>query len=171
MKFLKTTLIAMAISTFAMSAQAQDTGVYVNLGAQTIEFDTGNVLGRIGYNFNEYFGVEAEGSIGVFGDSGDGLEIDVPYTVGGFAIAKYPITKKFDIFGRVGYSFANLEAEGFGEDLDLNIDGIGFGGGVQYSFDGSNGIRLGYTYQTFGDDSNVEVGDASVIDLSYVHKF
>jgi len=167
MKFIKTTLAATVITAFAMSAQAQDSGVYGNLGVQTFEFDTYNILGRIGYNFNDYFGIEAEGSIGFFGTEQDSIEIDIPYTVGGFAVARYPFTEKFDLFGRVGYSFVNIEAEGFGQELEETGDSVGFGGGIEYSFDGSSGVRAGYTYQL----SNDAIGDASVIDISYVRKF
>jgi len=171
MKFIKTALTAIAISTLAISAQAQDSGTYLNLGVQTVEFDTDNILGRVGYNFNKYFGVEAEGSIGLSGVVEDGFEIDIPSTFGGFAIARVPITKKFDIFGRVGYSILNFEVEGIGEEIDVDLDGIGFGGGIEYSFNRANGIRLGYTYQTFGDVDEIEVGDAIVFDLAYVRKF
>ena len=172
MKFIKSALAATSISALAMSAQAQDSGAYVNLGVQTLEFDTYNILGRVGYNFNEYFGVEAEGSIGIFGEEEDGIEIDSPYSLGGFAVAQFPLTQKFDIFGRVGYSIVNLEVgvEDFGE-VDENVDGVGFGGGIEYSFNDSNGVRLGYTYQTLSDFDDIEVGNASVFDISYVRKF
>ena len=92
--------------------------------------------------------------------------------MGGFAVARFPLTQKFDIFGRVGYSIVNLEVgvEDFGE-VDENVDGVGFGGGIEYSFNDSNGVRLGYTYQTLSDFDDIEVGNASVFDISYVRKF
>jgi len=103
MKFLKATLTATALTAFAMSAQAQDSGAYVNVGVETFEFDTYNILGRVGYNFAEYFGVEGEGSFGVIGTEEFGVDVDTDWSLGGYFVGRYPLGESFEIFGRVGY--------------------------------------------------------------------
>ena len=166
MKFLKATLAATAVTAFAMSAQAQDSNVYVNVGVQSYQFDTYNVLGRVGYNFGEYFGVEGEGSVGFAGETEDGIDFDTTYALGGFLIGKYPLSDQFDVFGRVGYTTTRLKADnGFDSDSE-NFEGVAVGGGLQYNF-GDNGIRLGYTYQ----DLNGGLEDTDVYDISYVRRF
>jgi opacity protein-like surface antigen len=161
MKFLKATLVATAISAFATSAQAQDSGAYVNLGVQTYEFDTWNLLGRVGYNFSENFGVEADAGLGVADTTVDGFDVSTPFNFGGYLVARYPVSQQFEIFGRVGYASTKFEVE----DESATFDGIAYGGGIQYNFDEANGLRLGYTA------NDVDVGTADVLDLTYVRKF
>lgn len=162
MKFLKIALATAAIAGFASTASAQDTGTYVNLGVKTYEFDTYNILGRLGYNFSENFGVEAEGSFGIIGNDDAGIDVDTRWDLGAYVIGRIPVSEQFDLFARAGYATVNIDVEGLG---DIDVDGFAVGGGIQYNFDGQNGVRLGYTYND-GDGLN-----ADVIDLSYVRKF
>jgi len=165
MKFLKLALAATVVSAFSASANAQDSNVYINAGVQTFEFDTYNILGRVGYNFNEYFGVEGEASIGISGDEVDGIDVDTPYSFGGYLTGRYPVSDQFDLFARVGYNVVNVEIDNGFDEADEDFDGFAIGGGVQYNFDDVNGVRLGYTYNDGGDL------EADVIDLVYVRKF
>lgn len=165
MKFLKAALAATALTAFAASAQAQDSNVYINAGVQTFEFDTYNVVGRVGYNFTENFGIEGEGSIGVIGDDVDGIDFDTKWSLGGYLVGRVPVSEQFDLFARAGYTTVNVEAEFQGESDDENFDGFAVGGGIQYNFNAMNGVRLGYTYN---DGDGIE---ADVIDLVYVRKF
>lgn len=165
MKFLKIAIAATAISAFAASAQAQDSNTYINLGAQTYEFDTYNVVGRVGYNFTENFGVEGEGSFGIIGEEEAGFDVDTKWSLGGYLVGRVPVSEQFDLFARAGYTTVNVEVEFDGENADENFDGFAIGGGLQYNFDEFNGVRLGYTYN---DGDGIE---ADVIDLVYVRKF
>jgi len=166
MKLLKVILSATAMTAFAMSAQAQDDlGIYVNLGVQTLEFDTFSVLGRAGYDFSPNFGVEVEGAIGFSGQEEDGVEFTTPFTIGGYFVTRYPIGSDFELLGRIGYSNINFEAEGLGQTVDTNIDGLATGGGVQYNFDKKSGLRLDFT------NLITNGGDANVVDISYVRRF
>ena len=169
MKFLKIALATAVLTGFASTATAQDSGIYGNVGVKTYEFDTYNVLGRLGYNFSEYLGVEAEGSFGVSGTSetafGQEVDIDTNWDFGAYLISRWGVTDNFDIFLRGGYSVVEIEASAGGISDSENFDGFAVGGGVQYNWDGQNGVRLGYTY------NDVDGGGADVIDLSYVRKF
>lgn len=173
MNFLKAALAATAMTAFAASAQAQDSDTYINLGVQNIESDFFNVVARIGYNFGENFGVEAEGSLGVSGDSetfsGIDYEAKVSNSFSGYLVGRYPIAEQFEVFARAGYHTSKVKETAEGASIDesasFSQDGIAFGGGLQYNFDGQNGIRLGYT-NLDGDG-----GSADVYDISYVRKF
>ena len=167
MKFIKAILAATAVTTFAASAQAQDTSVYINAGVQTFEFDTYNIVGRLGYNFSENFGVEGEGSVGVSGqdETETRFGVDTEWSLGGYLVGRYPVSDQFDLFARAGYVAVRLEVEGFGDTDNITADGFAVGGGIQYNFDEQNGVRLGYTYN---DGDGLE---ADVIDLVYVRKF
>ncbi len=169
MKFLKIALATAVVAGFASTASAQDTGAYGNVGVKTYEFDTYNVLGRLGYNFSEYLGVEAEGSFGLSGTSetvfGEEIDVDTNWDIGAYLISRWGVTDNFDIFLRGGYSVVEIEASAAGVSESDNFDGFAVGGGVQYNWDEQNGVRLGYTY------NDVDGGGADVIDLSYVRKF
>jgi len=163
MKLIKMTAAALAMTAFAATAQAQDSGAYVNVGVETFEFDTYNILGRVGYNFSENFGFEGEGSFGVIGTEEFGEDIDTDWSLGGYIVGRIPVGENFEIFARVGYRAVNFSVEDIGSET---FDGVAYGGGVQWNFDEFNGIRLGYT----GADLGV-VGTADIVDLAYVRKF
>lgn len=176
----KLTTSALALSTalsmalFAGAAQAQDyqspdSGAYGTLGASTYEFDTYNATGRLGYNFNQYFGVEGEGSVGVIGDDSNGVETDTEWDLGAYAVGRLPVTESLDAFVRGGYSVVSVEVETAGAKFQDEADGIAVGGGLQYNLDARSGIRAGYTYKD-GEIAGADI-EADVWDISYVRKF
>ncbi len=166
MKILKVTLATAAVAAFTVSAaQAQDSGAYINVGVQTFEFETYNVVGRVGYDISKNFGIEGEGSFGVIGTEENGVDIDTPYSLGGYILGRLPVGEQFDLFARVGYTVVNIEGEGFGQQESLTLDGVAGGIGVQYNFDESNGLRLGYTA------ADLDGNGGDIIDLVYVRKF
>lgn len=165
MKFLKAALVASAIAGFSTSAMAQDSNTYFNVGVKTYEFDTYNLMGRLGYNFNENFGIEGEGSIGVIGEEEDGIDVDTKWDLGAYLVGRVEVSPQVELFARAGYTTVEVDIEGFGESVSENFDGFAVGGGLQYNYDSVNAVRLGYTYNE-GDDLG-----ADVIDLSYVRKF
>ena len=160
MKFLKAALAATAMTAFAVSAQAQDSNTYINVGVQSYEFDVYNLAGRVGYNFSENFGVEGEASIGV--SSKDGAKIKNSF--GGYLVGRVPVSDQLDLFARAGYVSLNFSCDDC-EGLSANDDGFAVGGGIQYNLDDQNGVRLGYTY----NEGDVASGD--VFDIAYVRKF
>lgn len=169
MNFFKLALTTAALIGFASTATAQDSGIYGNVGVKTYEFDTYNILGRVGYNFTEFLGVEAEGGFGISGDTiddfGDDIDIDTNWDLGAYLISRWEVSDNFEIFARGGYATVEVEASAGNVSESENFDGFAIGGGVQYYWDQQNGIRIGYTY------NDADGGNADVIDLSYVRKF
>ncbi|WP_416878174.1 porin family protein [Litorimonas sp.] len=161
--------LSMAFFASAGVAQAQDSGAYGTLGASTYEFDTYNATGRLGYNFNRYFGVEGEGSIGVIGEEENGVETDTEWDLGAYAVGRLPITERVEAFARAGYTVVSVETETAGVKFQDEADGYAVGGGLQYNMDSRNGIRAGYTYKD-GEIGGVDI-DADVWDIAYVRKF
>ncbi len=162
-------IIALGITALGVSvvAQAQDSNAYVNLGVKTYEFDTYNVMGRLGYNVSKNFGIEAEGSIGIIDDELiSGVDLETQWDLGAYVVGRVPVSKKLDLFARAGYTTVNIHVEGTGvQTADFNADGFAVGGGLQYNISDLNGIRIGYTY------NEADGLDADVIDLSFVRKF
>lgn len=159
---------------FAGAASAQDntgTTVYGTIGYANVSADDGAdvnlgaIQGRIGARFGKYFGVEGELAGGVKGDDVSGVDVDLKHEVGVFAVGYYPITERFDIFGRVGYATSEIEASGGGLSASTDIDGLAYGVGGQYFFTDKDGVRLDYTRHDSDD------GEADVVGVSYVRKF
>ena len=73
MKLIQILAATSALAAFAGTAAAQDSGVYGNAGIEILDFQgaSGNIVGRIGYDLNQYFSVEGEASVGVIDDNDD----------------------------------------------------------------------------------------------------
>lgn len=161
----------LAIGGLASTAQAQDSGVYVNVGVDTVEFEAYTLSGKVGYNFNEYIALEGQASFGVdgFGDEAVGVDIGIDNSFAGFLKLGTEILPGLEVFARGGYHFTQFGAEGAiaGTVIDssINRDGFAVGAGGQYFFNEKNGVRLEYTYL------DVEGTGGSVLSLSYVRKF
>lgn len=163
---------------FAGAASAQDTSgttFYGTIGYANVSADDGAdvnlgaIQGRVGARFGKYFGVEGELAGGVKGDDvnvlGTDVDVDLKHEVGVFAVGYYPVTERFDIFGRVGYATSEIKASGGGFSDSTDIDGVAYGVGGQYFFTDKDGVRLDYTRHDSDD------GEADVVGVSYVRKF
>ena len=171
---------------------APDTGAYVNVGVDTLGFDAYGVSGKVGYNFNRWLGVEGQVGTGVIDGEDDlnGVEVDEGYDLfgGAFAVGRVPVTPEIDLFGRVGYYGGQITAEAEGVDAELDVDGLAFGGGVQFNFGPGmlSGIRAEYTNLDVGNVEDLEVngtdiaiddavaediGSGDLFSLSYVRRF
>ncbi len=195
MNLLKLATTTILISGFASVASAQDTGFYVNLGADVFSLDIEDadtvspitIGGKVGYNVNQYFAVEGQAAFGLSDSKLDnedgtdsGVDAGIDSSFAAFGVVKYPVSDQIEIFGRAGYHFTEvgLSADELdGVNVGVDTDGFALGLGGQYMFDGSNGIRLEYTYLDAdfdGDDLDLDEdvsGNANVFSLSYVRKF
>lgn len=149
-----TILVAPAL----MTANAQQSGVYVSGGYTQFDGDggaeLGAITGRVGVGLTPNFAVEGEASFGVDDDSGTELDNEL----GIFAVGKLPISPAFDIFGRIGY--AQIETSPGGSE-----DGLAYGAGGQWNLSPVDGIRLDYTRHDY------DAGDVDAWSLSYVRGF
>lgn len=192
MTFLKTTIAALVATSSAGYAQAQDSGAYGGLGVSAYVTNPDNAIrtelfaveAKLGYNFNKYFGVEGQGSVGLNTDSRQAVlsftgppttfRTKVDYSVGAFAVARLPITKRFEVFARGGVHNTQVGVDVIDGPINVTTDspvtslsetetGFAFGAGTQFNFDKKNAIRADYTYL---DGTNAET-----LSLGYVRKF
>lgn len=174
MKLLKMALAATSLMTFAASAQAQDSGIYGNLGAEAVEFDSYNITARLGYQISENFSVEGQGSFGLIDDDIEGFDVGIDNSFAAFARASVPLSEQFSLFAKGGYHFTQFGVDGNGIDESLDLDGFAFGGGAEYMLDDVNGLRADITFLD-SDDNNIDGGDFSgtveTYAITYVRKF
>jgi len=149
---------SMLIAPAFLTANAQQSGVYVSGGYTQFDgdggADLGGITGRVGVNLTPNFAIEGEGTIGVTDDSGTELDSEI----GAFVVGKMPINASFDVFGRVGVS--RIETSPGGDE-----DGLAYGAGATWNLTSQDGIRGDWTRHDY------DVGDVDAFSLSYVRSF
>ena len=166
-------MVILAVS-FSSTALAQDSGSYGAIGAATYDFDTYGADFKLGHNFTENFGIEAQGIIGLTEDSyrlyngpdAATLTQKTDYTIGVFAVGRIPLNEQFEVFARGGvhntqYGFEINNA--LGTDFESSNTGVAVGAGIQYNLSNRNALRLETTYL-----DNV---DSQTSAISFVRKF
>jgi hypothetical protein len=145
---------------------ARTSNFYVNLGAVNYDVDNGptGFQGRIGYNANQYFGAEIEGSRSVGDGRVEGVGgISVKYAAAAFAVGRLPITDKFSLLARGGYHQTK-----FGQgNTSAKVDDFAYGIGAEYLFTPKDGVRVDLTRYELdfpGDDYDA-------VAVSYVRRF
>jgi len=159
MTLLKYTGLAILAVSFPLAAKAQDSGTYGAIGAATYDFDTYGVDLKLGHNFNENFGIEAQGIIGLTSDSTPlcsspscaTFKQKTDYTIG---VARGGIHHT-----KSGFTINNA----LNTDFSSDDTGVAVGAGLQYNFSEKNAIRLETTYL-----DNV---DSQTSVISFVRKF
>ncbi len=172
-KQMKTILLSTAAALLMVSgASAQDGRTHIGGGLTHFDADGANfnaLYVRGGFDITAFFGLEAEGQIGIQDDTvnlGGGLTADVGlnYGIAGFAKAQYPVSEQFSVFARAGYAWAEFDASAAGLTIKEDDDGFAYGVGAEWAFSGPNAIRFDYTRYNFE-------GDANVWSIGYVRRF
>lgn len=152
---------------------------YGTLGATNYDVDSDlyGIQGRLGWQSKSIFGAEVEGSVGFdeddatvdFGTGPVPVEVGINTQIAGFGVARVPVSKRFNILGRVGYHNTDIEGE-----LDdgttvieenFSVDGIAYGVGAEYALSPRTALRADYTVYDFDGE------DADAISLAVKRKF
>ncbi len=191
---MKIVVAAAAVAAFcsAAPAMAQDqgtssrsyTGIYGNLGWSGVDAQdswTHSITGRVGGRFGRYVGVEGEVSGGLSTDHNTlgATSVGVKQSLAGaaYGVGFLPLSPNFDLLARVGYGASRFNVEPAGSpSYHATENGVRFGAGAQYFFDGANGIRADWTrhdLSNFKDPGGFFPGDrrADVWSVSFAHKF
>jgi hypothetical protein len=172
----KATSVAFAslISIAAFSVQAMaESDLYVTGGVSSFDIDDASPTAatfRGGWNWNEHFGAEIEGSVGIDSDAfaAAPFDLDVESQVGAYFVGRVPVSDNASFFGRVGYARTEIESLFSASSFIIQTEGIAFGAGGEYMFTDRFGIRGEYTQL----DTDGETRDAiEVLSLSAVIKF
>ena len=116
---------------------ADISGAYVGLGIVASKYKTNcdctgiksgedkaaGFVGRVGYDFNKYIGVEVRGIVSTIKDEGSEIE-----HFGAFVKPQYPVTNELNLYGFGG--IAKTTTNGTLQKMD--VSGLAFGGGVEY---------------------------------------
>lgn len=175
MKIVKIAAATTAIALLGGTAMAQDTGAYVGIGVDAVEFDSYNLSAKAGYNFTEFFGVEAQGGLGVIDDKetigATTVKGGIDYYMSGFVTGRIPASEQFELIGRVGYYFGEIGGSVGNTSVDVDVDGFAAGIGGQFNLgaDRKSAIRAEYTYLDV--DTAGASGGGDLYTVSFIRKF
>ena len=170
MKKLMIAAAAVFAAASAPAAIAQE--VYGNVGVSGLDGDGATLTAatlRGGAFITENFGAEAEFSVGLGGESIQGVALDLETSFIGYAVGRLPMGERTDLIGRVGYGTATIEGRTGGGSVDVDIDGFAFGVGIQHFFTESFGVRGDIT-RFEADEPNLD-GGLDIYTISGVYRF
>ncbi|MCL1051388.1 porin family protein [Shewanella abyssi] len=151
------------------SAETDRVGAYVGgqIGAFSADVEELSESGQSyglygGYNFNEWFGLEA-----VLYGTNDILEEDgISVSATSFSVAPkftWVINDTFSLYGKVGLASAALVFESGSEELDFTGNGVVVGAGINAALTEKLTIRLGYDLTS----TTLEIDDLGDVDAEY----
>ncbi|MCD6213293.1 MAG: porin family protein [Sulfurovum sp.] len=118
-----------------------------------LDEDFGSIMINLGYDFNQYvgiegrywFGLESSSTLGR-GSIGNNINADVTIDAWGVYVKPmYPVSEAFNVYALLGYAGADLEvdANDFKFKTD-SVDGFSWGIGAEYKFSNAVGIFVDY---------------------------
>jgi len=137
---------------------------YAGVGLVGAKVDNGNceditygAMAKVGYDFNDYIGVEARGLKTNWKYEGAKIK-----HYAAFLKPQYPITKDLKLYGLLGYGKTII-----GDNFILDDNGFAFGGGLDYDLGESDAFSLFADYERLLQKSNVPDLDALSLGLAY----
>jgi hypothetical protein len=172
--------LAPAMAHAQMSAAAP-TGLYGNLGYGYIDGQgSGHLdaaIGRLGYRFMPYFGVEGEGALGIGSDHDTIVDpttgasvrasLKLKHELAAYAVGFAPLSDKTDLFARIGYGTQKFRAKAAGFSASDSVESVNYGLGAQHHFDGVNGVRAEWTRY----DLKEGLGHSDTYSVTYSRRF
>ena len=152
---------------------------YGSIGATLYDVDSElfGVQGRLGWQSKSILGAEVEGSYGFNEDDaainvGGTLltaETGIDTQIAGFAVARFPLSERFNVLGRVGYHSTDIRADVTDgttvAELDFSTDGIAYGLGAEYAIGRKTSLRADYTRY------DLDGAEADALSLAIARKF
>jgi len=133
-------------------------GLYVGLGLSGARFDpscpcpspkgdvdkTAGVIGRVGYDFNKYIGLETRGIRTNWKSNGGKIK-----HAGLFVKPMYPVSKDINLYALGGYAKTTTE----GSKRRIDVESLAWGAGLEYDFanDTPKDGKYSRTFDGYGD--------------------
>ncbi len=162
-------IAALSMASPAMAGENGD-GAYVGVGG--VMYDNNDLIGiqgTAGYNFAKYFGVEGVVSTGAVDTDSGNISVGVDSSIAGFGVVRFS-SDQFSVYAKGGYHTTTFGASG-PINVDLTLDGIAGGVGVDWFFAEHSGVRFeAVSYDT--KDLNIQgIDGMTLISASYIYKF
>ena len=150
----KLIIFSSLLAASVLFAQEPDRGFYLGVGAGSADkgdFDSTELVEAYGgFRFNHYFALEAgyiefgdfelNGSFGTTKTEASGWKL--------IALGKYPLSKRFSIYGGGGAFFSDVTESEFFEDIAFDEDesetGLALEGGIEFRITSKLALNLEY---------------------------
>ncbi|QBE64582.1 porin family protein [Pseudoduganella lutea] len=155
-KFIATAALSLAAS----ASFAMPTGIYAGVTAGTtdvsdLDGNKGSFGAFAGYGFNEAIAVEVgyrqHGTWELYGSDVKVKQTDIS------VLGALPLAASLDLYGRLGYAHAKVEAEYYGYRDDESVDNTLVGIGLAYRFSANLSGRV-EVQKPASDTTNVSLG-------------
>lgn len=173
MNHIKTLLVVTSALLLSVSAQLHATeGAYGAVGGGLLTFDDGfdkvkpkQLIGRLGYNFNDYIGIGFEGGFSLIEDELSGVDFDVTTTFI-YLRGSAPVGEKSSVYALIGPTNVDLTGSSGGISISADDDDTGIGFGFETELES---VSFFVDYITYFDDDGVEVDSINLGVVSYFY--
>lgn len=185
MKRLFAACMIMLISSYSLSQ-----GLYLGGGVEKAEFiaeyDTSTEMEiatvNIGYDFNQYLGIEAQAStgltegkwpyftVGACGPDNCNADTSVDSIVGAYATGTFLLGDRVSITGKAGYASTrgSIDLNTNNSENRLDQNGLSYGAGINFRLLPKSDIQLSYMRTSFSDnDENMDYLERLGIHFNY----
>ncbi len=149
------------------SSGSSANGFYAGLGITGVKYESAcdcpqgggsedNIaaVGRLGYDFNRYIGIEARGMTTISGDGGADVE-----HVGLFVKPMYPVTDATNIYALIGAAKTTTS----GDLQNVDAETLALGAGLEFDLSDDNAKEAKYS-RSFDGQGNQEKGVGLFVD-------
>ena len=145
-------------------------GPYAGFGGGLLTFDDGvdevepkQLMGRLGYNVNEYFGFGFEAGFSLIEDELFGVDFDVTTTFF-YLRGSIPVGENSSVYFLYGPTNVELTGSSGGTSLSADDDDTGTGFGFETRLET---VSLFVDYITYYDDDNIDTTSINLGIVSY----
>lgn len=158
---MKTLMLLVSVLLLTVSAQTRAAeGAYGAFGGGFLTFDDGfdavkpkQLVGRLGYNFNDYFGLGFEAGFSLIEDELFDVDFDVTTTFF-FLRGSVPVSETASVYVLIGPTDVELTGSSGGSSVSADDDDTGIGFGFETRLET---VSFFVDYITYFDDDDVDV--------------
>lgn len=154
MKKLASLLAISLLPSWGTAQQFGGEGSYWGVSWAMVEvgdFDVSAVQGRYGWQWRDNFSFEGLAMFGVGDDTIGGTTGELDHLLGAYVVGEWPLTEMLDIYGRLGFAFAEASASNMlASDSESESD-ISYGIGATYEMSENFNLDVGYANYVSGD--------------------
>lgn len=162
-------LASVLLLTLSVQLRAAE-GAYGAVGGGLLTFDDGfeevkpkQLLGRLGYNFNDYIGIGFEGGFSLIEDQLFGVDFDVMTTFF-YLRGSIPVSETSSVYVLIGPTNVELTGSSGGFSLAADDDDTGTGFGFETELDT---VSLFVDYIKYNDNDGVDVSSINLGIVGY----
>jgi len=127
---------------------------------------------RLGYEFNDYFGLEGQVNAGLTNDDVFGVgDIGIDYLASLFVRGNLFLwSPQARLYGLIGVTHGKITAEAFGISDSLTDTEMSYGLGVELYGNSRNAVNLEVIRYMDGEDDGIDY-NVDAFNLGYIHRF